>query len=143
MNQDRHEAPPLSARKWTRARVLRAYAEWDALQKHAFDVIARYDRAGDSEEAQRGLWRLGIPGWIGTGWPGSDFEVYTYDDGDDYPIRLPLEYLWTTDWEAKRRAQHEEWRKSREGQDEERRERAEYERLKAKFAPPGAAGGED
>lgn len=124
-------------RPWTKQRVLRAYAEWQALERHAENVVARHRRAQGGEEDDRAFFdRLKLPGWFGTGWPGGNFEWVAYDAAgyelDSY-MALPLNYLWTNGWEREMQRKHDAWTRTAEAKQREQEERAEYERLKAKF----------
>ena len=125
----------MTERKWTRRRVLRAYEEWSALEKHAKEVFDFWRKQTWRNDIS--FERLALPGWFGTGWPGKDFDVVTYDDEfreSDHPESLPFEYLWTDAWREKLKEERAEQEASAAGRERERQERAEFERLKAKYA---------
>lgn len=87
---------------WTKARVMRAYREWAALDSHAHDVVRDYYRMyGDSSDFER-LEDTAHP----PEHKGADFRYYTWVEAA---------------------------RQTAEGQRKEREEKAEFERLKAKF----------
>lgn len=109
--------------------MLKAFSEWQALERHARQVIQRFERAGN-EGFGDDYWRLELPNVFGNIWP-DDFRWSVFDS--EYDRRFPMVYLWTDGWEEKLRAEHEAWTKTQAGKAAESAERAEYERLKAKF----------
>jgi hypothetical protein len=116
-------------RPWTKRRVLRAYSEWKALEDHACAVVAEIAQLSRWESSD--FYRLCLPGWIGTNWPGSEFEYDTYDG--DHRERMPMEYLWSEEALEQVRAESAAWAASAAARAQEAEERRTYERLKAKF----------
>lgn len=116
---------------WTKARVMRAYREWAALDSHAHDVVRDYYRMyGDSSDFER-LEDTAHP----PEHKGADFRYYTWEETGygDRLSELPMEYLWSDKWRDEVKARVEAARQTAEGQRKEREEKAEFERLKAKF----------
>jgi hypothetical protein len=119
----------MTERKWTKARVQRAYAEWEALNRHAEHVAAAIARIGGTTSD---FWRLEEPNYGGR--LDEQIEFVTWAN-QDRPDRFPTEYLWTDGWMATLQAEQDEWRASTEGRAREQEERETYQRLRAKFEP--------
>jgi hypothetical protein len=129
------------SRRWTKARVLKVYADWQALEKHAGNVAEDYSRIfGEAADFYKLLphefaeWELEKAEDEDSTWhPKFEWETW---EGGDYPGSLPLRYLWTDGWRERRKREHEEWLATRDATEVARKERAEFERLKAKFEVP-------
>ena len=119
---------------WPAERVEAAYREWKALEDHAVRVATEMMSARGEDSW---FYRLCLPSWCGTGWPGKEFVL----EGEDaeYPSRFPMEWLSTYPAcvdEAKRK--HAEWQATAEAKDAEQADRDLYRKLKAKFETPEA-----
>ena len=122
----------ISEKRWTKERVLQAYREWYELEDYALNVVSEMESALGYYAP---CYRLIPSNWYRSSDQHPSGRVG--DDSVDGERRFTLEWLWNyPNCLEEAKAKHATWLESREGKAQEKAERAEYERLKAKFGAP-------